>query len=456
MKKTPIPRSAEETSAAPAKPAGWLRQILPALLVALIIRMVVVFFTYRDLPDADKHYEAFGWEMGWIARALASGRGFSSPYYPLSGPTAIMSPLYPWLLSLVFRLFGIYSLTSAFVILTINSLLSTLTCIPVYFSAKYSLGVRAGKISAWAWALYPFAIYFSAGRVWEYSLTSLLFTTCFCIAQRIHRSVKPMAWAGFGALYGVTAHSNASVMSTLPFLLGFALWQAHKAGKRWVLNGALTMLTFFLVLTPWTIRNYRAFGMIVPVRDNIWLEIYLDDFGKAYLDHTSPPTAGDRGYPADSPAELQKYLSMGEKAYLAQMHAMAMYDLHHNPRFGFLAVKTLRRVVYYWTGYWSFSADELRDQPYTPENVFYVSTVTLFMLLGIRSLWRTNRTALMPYLLIICVFPITYYLTHPMMDYRQPLEPAVVVLGVAGALSLRRVEARKPAAARGGLASEAR
>jgi hypothetical protein len=52
----------------------------------------------------------------------------------------------------------------------------------------------------------------------------------------------------------------------------------------------------------------------------------------------------------------------------------------------------------------------------------------------------------MPYLLIILIFPITYYLTHPMMDYRQPLEPAVVVLGVAGALSLRRSGARNPAA----------
>src|ERR1700733_15807831 len=135
MKNQPIPRGLQENPAMPAKPAGWLRQILPALLVALAIRMVVVFFTYRDLPDADKHYEAFGWEMGWIARALVTGHGFSSPYYPLSGPTAIMSPLYPGLLSFVFRLFGVYSLTSAFVILTINSVLSALTCIPVYFSA---------------------------------------------------------------------------------------------------------------------------------------------------------------------------------------------------------------------------------------------------------------------------------------------------------------------------------
>jgi hypothetical protein len=455
MKKNPLPRGSQDRPVAPQQTAGWLRQVLPAMAVALAVRMVIVSFTYRDLPDADKHFEAFGWEMGWIARSLATGHGFSSPYWPLSGPTAIMSPLYPGLLSLVFRLFGVYSLTSAFVILTFNSILSTLTCIPVYFSALYSMGPRAAKIAAWTWALYPFAIYFSAGRVWEYALTSLLFTTCFCIAQRIHRSTQPWAWIGFGALYAVTAHSNASIMSTLPFLLGFALWQAHKAGRQWVLNGALTLFTFFLVLTPWTIRNFRTLGVIVPIRDNIWLELYADDFGNAPFDRTSPATCDNRPYPASSAIEMKKYLSMGEIPYLAEKKALSLADLKNNPHYEFLIVKTLRRVVYYWTGYWSFSADELRDQPYTPGTVFYLTSVTLFMLVGLVSLWRTNRRAVMPYLLLIGSFPITYYLTHPMMDYRQPLEPAVVVLGVAGAFALQRALARKPAPVDSGLFSEA-
>jgi 4-amino-4-deoxy-L-arabinose transferase-like glycosyltransferase len=450
----PAPRALPGSTARSAVQIPWFRRLIPTLLVALAIRLVVVFFTYRDLPDADKHYEAFGWEMGWIARALASGRGFSSPYYPWSGPTAIMAPLYPGLLSLVFRIFGIYSLTSAFVILSINSVLSTLTCIPVYFSAKYSLGDRAARIAAWVWALYPFAIYFSAGRVWEYSLTGLLFTTCFCIAQRIHASAKPLAWIGFGALYGVTAHSNASIISTLPFLLGFALYQAHKAGKPWVRNGVLTMLAFIAVLTPWTIRNYRALGVIVPIRDNIWLEMYADNFGNAPNDHTSPPSCDNRPYPASDPAEMKKYLAMGEIPYLAEKHALSLDDLKNHPHYAFLVIKTLRRVVYSWTGFWSFSAEELRDQPFTPENVFYVSSVTLLMLIGIFSLWRTNRTAVIPYLLLIGVFPITYYLTHPMMDYRQPIEPAVIVLGVAGVLALRRAKARESAVAAGVFAPE--
>ncbi len=284
------------------------------VLSALAIRMVVVCFVYRSLPDAYKLYEAFGWEMGWIARALASGRGFSSPYFPWSGPTAIMSPLYPGLLSLVFRAFGIYSLTSAFVILTINSGRSARTCIPVDFIAKYSLGDLGAKYAAWVWAFYPFAIYFSATRVWEYSLTSLLITTCFCIAQRIHRSAKPLAWIGWGALYGVAAYSNASIMSTLPFLLGFALYRAHREGRRWMLNGALTLLTFFAVLTPWTIRTYKVLGVICPIRDNIWLEMYADNFGNAPQDRTSPPSCDNRPYPASSPVEMKKYLAMGEVA----------------------------------------------------------------------------------------------------------------------------------------------
>ena len=59
---------------------------------------------------------------------------------------------------------------------------------------------------------------------------------------------------------------------------------------------------------------------------------------------------------------------------------------------------------------------------------------------GIRRLWRIDPQALLPYLVLICVFPLTYYITHPLMDYRQPIEPAIIVLAVAGALPLRQIK----------------
>ncbi|MGB9407135.1 MAG: glycosyltransferase family 39 protein [Terracidiphilus sp.] len=423
---------------------GSSRWLLPIIiLAAFAIRLVVVCFTYRDLPDADKYYEQFGWEMGWIARALASGHGFSSPYYPLSGPTAIESPLYPGLLAVVFKLFGIYSLTSGFIILSINSLLSALTCIPVYFSAKYSLGARGAWVAAWVWAFYPFAIYFSAGRVWEYALTGLLFATCFCIAQRIHHTKNLFAWLGWGALCGLTALSNPAVLSSIPFLLLLALYKVRRSGGRWLVNGALTTVAVIAVLTPWTVRNYQLLGVLCPIRDNIWLEFYADDFGNAPMDTSSPPSADGRPYPASSPVELRKYLAMGETAYLAEKHALSIDDFRHRPHYSFLVHKTLRRIVYYWTGYWSFSAEELRAQPYAPANCFYVSCITLLMLRGIRRFWSQNRAALWPYLVLIGIFPLTYYLTKPIMDYRQAIEPAVVVLVVSGVLPWRRIQPRR-------------
>jgi 4-amino-4-deoxy-L-arabinose transferase-like glycosyltransferase len=407
---------------------SWLKAVLPAIVAALAIRLVVVLFTYRDLPDADKLYEAFGWEMGWIARALASGHGYSSPYWPWSGPTAMQPPLYPTLLSLVFRLFGVYTLTSAFAILSINSLLSALTCIPVYFSAKYSLGSRRAKIAAWVWALYPFAIYFSAGRVWEYSLTGILFTTSFCIAQRIHRSDKPLAWLGWGLLAGLAAFSNPSTLGVLPFLLLLALYRVRAAARPWFIKGLLTCLGVLALLVPWTVRNYRALGIIVPVRDNLWLEIYDDNGGDESLD---PSFA----HPASNPAEMHKFLTMGEPAFLREKHDIAVAYIQQHPQF--MIHKTMRRFFYYWTGYWSFSAKEISEQPYEPFNVFYVCCVTLFMLRGALRLWRLNPSACLPYLVLICIFPITYYITHPLMDYREPIEPAIIVLAVCGAVPLK-------------------
>jgi len=395
--------------------------------------MVVVVATYRDLPDADKLYERFGWEMGWIARAIASGHGYSSPYFPWTGPTAMQPPLYPSLLAAVFKFLGVYSFASAFAILTINSLLSVLTCIPVYFSAKYLLDERAGRVAAIVWALYPFAIYFSAGRVWEYSLTGLLFTSSFCIAQRIHEWKNPLSWLGWGLLCGLTALSNPSTLAVFPFLLILALIVLGNARAPWKAKFVLTIVGAITILAPWVVRNYKALGILCPVRDNFWLEVYDDNSGDNSLD---PSFA----HPSSNPEEMKKFLSMGETAFLAEKRQLAIAYIRQHP--DFLIRKTLRRVLYYWTGFWSVSAQEFREQPYELGNIFQVCSMTFLLICGVRRMWRTKRQLLLPYLVLILFFPLTYYISHPLMDYRQPIEPAIIVLAVAGVLGFKRASAK--------------
>jgi hypothetical protein len=418
-------------------------RLLLIVAVALALRMVVVAAIFHDLPDPARHHDSFGNEVGWVARSIAQHQGFSSPFYTVTGSTALLPPLYPYLLSLIFRIFGIYSAKSAFTILTLNSLFSSLTCVPIVLAARLSLNERVALFAGWGWAIYPFAIYFSAGRVWEFSLTSLLVTTCFWLALSLHRQ-RPMRWLGFGALYGLAGLSNPAVFALFPVLLLLPLWKMWKlrrtagtgafGGLRLsniLRSGLLAAVGFLVVLTPWTIRNYRTMHIVCPVRDGFWYEFWSANNG----DSSNPNLAWT--HPASNPDEMQLYQAQGETAYIASKRAMAMEYASHHP--GFVARVTLRRVVNYWTGYWSLDPVYIQEEPYQVSNIFFCSSLTLLMLFGIRDWWRRDRNAALPYLLSIAIFPLPYYLSHPLMDYRQPIEPEIVVLVVVG---LRAVVAR--------------
>ncbi|MDQ2834929.1 MAG: glycosyltransferase family 39 protein [Acidobacteriota bacterium] len=403
-------------------PVFWM------VAAAFTVRMIVVALGFRDLTDPSEGHQMFGQEVGWLARSLALHHGFSSPFFPVTGPTALLPPLYPFLLSLIFRLFGLYSATSAFVILTVNSVFSAITCVPIYFAARNLLDERVARLAGWIWVFYPFAIYFSAGRVWEYSLTSLLFTTCFWIAQRLDRSSSFAAWFGFGALYGLAALSGPSVLSLFPFLLLIALWKLYRVGGRWGRNGVLAVLGILAVMTPWTVRNYRAMHVLCPVRDDFWDELWAGNNGD-----TSNPTLAWT-HPASSAAEMQMYITLGEVPYLAEKQTLVKTYIAHHPA-AFVGL-SLRRVVCYWTGFWSVDAAYRRAEPTQFPNVFFCTTLSLLMLLGVIRQRHANPDGVLPYLVLIVIFPLAYYVTHPLMDYRQPIEPGIVVLVAAGILSL--------------------
>ena len=401
------------------------------VLAALTVRMMVVAFGFRDLTDPSGDHQQFGQEVGWLARSIALHRGFSSPFFPVTGPTAFLPPLYPYLLSLIFRIFGIYTAKSALVILTTNSIFSALTCIPIYFATRNSLNVRVAAIAGWAWVVYPFAIYFSAGRVWEYALTSFLFTTCFWLAQRLHLQARLGIWLAFGVLYGITALSSPSVLSLFPFLLLIAMRRLKQNDGRWLRSGLLAVLGMLAVMTPWAVRNYRTLHVLCPVRDDFWDELWAGNNGD-----TSNPTLA-WAHPASSAVEMQLYQSLGEVRYVAEKRSIVIdYLAHHRIEFASL---TIRRIVSYWTGFWSLDPVYVRAEPFQIPNTFFCTSLTLLMLLGARRWWCVDAASALPYLVSILVFPFTYYITHPLMDYRQPIEPEIVVLVVMGVLSLKRM-----------------
>ena len=277
------------------------------VLFALVLRLVVVFFAVHDSGHTihDNNFGWESWEMGWTARSLYLGQGFSSPFLPMTGPTALVPPLYPCLIAAAFRIFGLYTTAAAFAVLSFNSLCSALTCIPLFFLVRNAVSNRSARIAAIAWALYPFSVYFSADRVWDYALTALLFTTCLLLAQSLHRQ-SALAWVGFGTLYGIAALSNPSVVSLLPFLLVVAIYKLHRTGNRWFMKGTLASIAFILACTPWTIRNDNVMHAHFFLRDGFWEEVYAGNNGDTTASNTSLT------HPASSASEMQRYQQMAK------------------------------------------------------------------------------------------------------------------------------------------------
>lgn len=129
-----------ETKAIPARQeaAEARRTLWVTVLVALALSMVVVAFLYPGQLNPRRDHWPFGHETGRVVRAIASGRRFSDPLDPGSGSTAMMPPLYPYLVAVVFKAFGIFTKASSIILPALNNACSGLTCIPMFFIAEFS------------------------------------------------------------------------------------------------------------------------------------------------------------------------------------------------------------------------------------------------------------------------------------------------------------------------------
>src|SRR5438132_12723493 len=96
------------------------------VLIALTLRLGVIFVTHTyKFTTVDDNFSS-GYELGRIGRSLASGQGFANPFNETTGPTAFEPALYPFLIARVFKLFGIYTRSSALAPLMLQSIVSVL------------------------------------------------------------------------------------------------------------------------------------------------------------------------------------------------------------------------------------------------------------------------------------------------------------------------------------------
>jgi 4-amino-4-deoxy-L-arabinose transferase-like glycosyltransferase len=354
--------------------------------------------------------------MGRVGRSIALGQGFSSPYGGNTGPTAWEPPLYPYLIGGVFKVFGIYSQASAWVLLSINSLFATLTCIPIFLIAHRVFGERVAVWSAYTWGLCPYVWYWSIHWIWDTTFTPLVLACLFLMALQLQEWPGRHGWVLFGVLYGVGSLANPTMLAFLPFC-GLWIWrQRYRRGLPSLGGVVLSSVVFFVVLTPWLIRNYEVFHRFVFLRDDFGLQVrlgngpYADGMLMAYLQ------------PNLNHLELEKFQRMGELAYSESCKRIAFDWIASHP--GRFAAISLKRFFYYWNGV-----------PRATSSLASVDFRTsVFLATSILALWglgravRQKRPGAWLFTGLVLTYPTVYYFVFPHARYRHPIEPELLIL----------------------------
>ena len=438
----------------PGDESRLLRRIFWVGFLVRVLYMTLAH-TYR-MRVIDDHFE-FGWEMGRIARALATGHGFANPFEGNSGPTAWTPPLYPLLLAGVFKLFGVYTLKSGWVILTINSIFSAATATAIYQIAwrcfgRGNRGLKIALWSAWLWALYPAAMQYAVKWVWDMSLTAFLFAWVLVIALHLRgvgeasgkwsgvsdkretnagpqppaadHSLTPdhlpltTLWAVFGLLWGLIALTNSSLLTFLPACGVWIIWP--KFGFRALIGPSIAALCFVAVISPWVIRNWEVFHAFVPMRSNFGAELY------------EATIFSDNGFPwgttlpkAESAPEFRRYERLGEIEFSRQQgeHAKAAIRAHPD----LFARNALRRVYFFWIGVPKPLDSGIAVEAIRRSNFAFFS---LSGFLGLALALRRHVPGAWLFFWAFTFYPAIYYFVTVQARFRHPLEPILCILSV--------------------------
>jgi hypothetical protein len=400
------------------------------MLVALAIRLGYMWQFQHIHPRQGVSVIPFLFESGNIAHSLATGHGFSSPFRVATGPTAWMTPLFPLLLAGIIRLFGAYTFHAWAATVLLNITCCTIACIPIYFTGRRIDGIRLAAGAAWLWAIFPNAILLPVESMWDASISALLVATILWATMALAESQRLRDWCAYGLLWGIALMFNATLAALFPILAGWLLYRARQEWRRSVRNAAAALAITILCCVPWTVRNYRVFHQFVPLRSVLGLQLWLGN-----NDQTENIFRGDL-HPIYNASERDKYISMGEIAYMRQKKQQALaYIFSHPAREASLISY---RAISIWSGGTPYPLEDFLGTPALRFRAILAFNLVaaLGTLCGIIILFRERRAFAVPVAAFPLVYPWAYYLTLALPRYRLPIDPIVLLLL---AISIQRV-----------------
>ena len=225
------------------------RIVVSIFIVALILRLsaLIIF----PPPPLDMSAEVAYWGG---AQLIVHGEGFRDPSYPVYAP-----PFYAVFIAAFLTLFGDNQLPLKIA----QTILDSLTVVFGYVVLRETLGIRAGMLSAGIMAIYPFSIYLSITVASE-PLFAFFLSAFMLLVHYAVRSQNTYYYCAAGVLLGL-ATLTRGVTQFFPIMFLAVLMLINRPTKKLLLSYGALCLSFAIVISPWTFRNYTVLEDFVPV-----------------------------------------------------------------------------------------------------------------------------------------------------------------------------------------------
>lgn len=395
-----------------------------------IAACVLIFFAtlarYHERYDPAESYADYP-ESVQIARHISMEDRFASPFAALeTGPSAHVAPVIPAIQALLMKAFGDKSTGMyAMRLLTVSVLSLQLALFPV-FSRKLGMGSATGFIGAAMWIVAKLSIPYE----WESVYVALLLAVaCCCYRRYIEAAAKPPRGNQLllGGLVGLL------VLTSPPTALIFILWLAYDL----YLNGTATFLKRtlvpfvllpLLIVAPWTIRNYLQFHRVIPVRDNLGLELSVSNNDCAQFSIYRNLSSGcfDKFHPNHNVSEAAKVRAMGEVNYEdLRLREAASWIGSHPEAFVSLSAT---RFIAFWI---PTQNGDVRDASgwRLERGILYIYLMTALSVAGLVTLFRRDVRSSIICLSCLAAFPLIYYFVQFEDRYRYPVMWVTFLLG---------------------------
>lgn len=400
---------------------AWAAAIL---LVALLLRLAAGVWWQERLAMGQKF--GFGDSAGYweLARTMAAGEPYQ---YGSPDAKIFRTPGYPFLLSLLFRVFqGAPPVLAA---RALSALLGTLAVLLVIRLGQQLFTPQIGLLAGVWTALYPEAIAMS---------TFVLSEAPFCVFMLLHLSAWVAAWqaevprqrvlqALLGGVFGgVATLMRPSWLLFLPFAACLALVLTNQRPKHAAIVGAM-LAGLCLTMLPWWVRNYCVAGRFVPTSLQVGASLYdgLSPTATGASEMSFVPEFIAEQRAADAAAEAP-LPGIFEDRLDTRMRDASVQWTRQNPwqALQLAGVKFLRM--------WNFvpNAAEMRGGTL---RLALAATYSPTILLALIGVWRYARRG-WPY--VLCLLPAPYFtILHCIfvssIRYRQPAMLPLIVLAAA-------------------------